>query len=437
MEWWLVLLLIVVGLAFLFILGVPIGFAFLSINIIGVVLLWNGSSGLNQLTLNMFNSVAKFSLLPIPMFLLMGELMFRTGVGVKIFEAMAKWMGNIPGRLSLLTVGTGTLFAILTGSSAASAALLGSLLVPDMQKKGYSPHMSIGPILGSAGLATMIPPTALGVLLASLAAIPVGHFLIAIVIPGILLAVIFVVYIVIISMVRPEWAPSYDVEKYTLKEKLMDTFKYILPLGAILFLVLGVIILGVATPTQSAVLGALGTIVLAIGYKSFSWKVLWESLMGTLNTTGMIFIIIIGSTTFGQILSYTGVTQSLVQIISSIDTQPIVILILIQLILIILGCFMEPLSIMMITLPVLMPISQALGFDPIWFCVIILLNMQMATMTPPFGMDLFAIKGVVPSTITMSQIYKAALPFVGLNIILMILLIIFPSLSLWLPSFLN
>ncbi|ARF17101.1 C4-dicarboxylate ABC transporter permease [Sporosarcina sp. P3] len=436
MEWWGVLVLVFSSMFVLFMIGLPIAFSFLTINIVGVIILWNGEAGLNQLILNMFSSVSKFSLLPIPMFILMGEIMFRTGLGFKVFDAVGKWFGNLPGRLSIVAVGSGTLFSVLSGSSVASTALLGSLLVPDMQKKGYSPAMTVGPILGSAGLATMIPPTALGILLASLASIPVGHFLFAIVIPGLLLAIIFVLYIVIRCYLQPELAPVYDVEKVTLSEKLIGTVKYILPLGVIVFLLLGVIILGFATPTQSAVLGALGTIVLSCFYGGLTWGKFWDSLTGTLRSSVMIFMIIIGSTTFSQILSYTGVTQGLVQLVGNLDFQPIIILIIIQVVLLILGCFMEPLSIMMMTLPVLMPIANSMGFDPLWFGAIMLLNMQVATITPPFGMDLFAMKAVIPKdSISIKEIYIAVIPFIILNLAIMGLMIMFPSLTLWLPSF--
>ncbi|AXI00216.1 TRAP transporter large permease [Sporosarcina sp. PTS2304] len=436
MEWWSVLALVFGSMFFLFMIGLPIAFSFLTINIVGVILLWNGEAGLNQLILNIFSSISKFSLLPIPMFILMGEIMFRTGLGFKVFDAVGKWFGNLPGRLSIVAVGSGTLFSVLSGSSVASTALLGSLLVPDMQKKGYSPAMTVGPILGSAGLATMIPPTALGILLASLASIPVGHFLFAIVIPGLLLAVIFVLYIIIRCYLQPELAPAYTVEKVSLTEKLLGTVKYILPLGLIVFLLLGVIILGIATPTQSAVLGALGTVVLSYFYGGLTWSKFWDSLSGTLRSSVMIFMIIIGSTTFGQILSFTGVTQGLVQLVGNLQYQPIVILILIQIVLLLLGCFMEPLSIMMMTLPILMPIANAMGFDPLWFGAIMLLNMQVATITPPFGMDLFAMKAVIPKdSISMKEIYKGVVPFILLNLAVMVLMIIFPSLTLWLPSF--
>lgn len=434
MEWYIVLPLIFLALIILFAMGVPIIFSFLIIDIIGVYLLWGGQTGLEQLSLNMFKSVSVFSLLAIPMFLFMGEIMFRTGIGSQVFNALGKWMGRIPGRLSILAVGSGTLFAILCGSSVATTSLLGSLLVPEMDKHKYKPAMSIGPITGSAGLAILIPPTALGVLMATLAGVPVGTFLIAIVIPGIVLAVILALYIIIRCSINPELAPKYEVQTYSMKEKLTDFFKYIFPLGFIVFLVLGVIILGVATPTQSAVLGAVGTTILAIAYRKFSWELLWESLTGTARMTVMILMIMVGSATFSQILSFTGVTQGLVQTVTSLDLSPIMLIILIQLVLIILGCFLEPMSIMMMTLPVVMPIVGAMGIDPIWFCVIFLINMQMATMTPPFGMDLFAIKAAAPQY-KMGQIYRAITPFILLNLLLITLIIAFPSLATWLITF--
>lgn len=437
MEWWLILLLIFGSMFLLFMIGLPIAFAFLTINLIGALLLWNGESGLNQLILNLSSSVSNFSLLPIPMFILMGEILFRTGIGVKVFEAVGKWFGRLPGRLSIVAVGSGTLFSVLSGSSVASTALLGKLLVPDMQQKGYKNEMSVGPILGSAGLATMIPPTALGILLASLASIPVGHFLLAITIPGFVLAAFFFVYVIIRSYLKPSLAPVYDVESNPLSEKLIDTVKYILPLGIIVFLLLGVIVLGIATPTQSAVLGAIGTIILSYFYGGLTWRSIWDSLTGTVKSSVMIFMIIIGSTTFGQILSYTGVTQGFVEVAAGLEFHPIIILILIQVILLVLGCFMEPLSIMMMTLPILMPISSTLGFDPLWFGTIMLLNMQMATITPPFGMDLFAMRGVTKGTVTMVEIYKAVIPYLFLNILLMALMILIPGLTLWLPSFIQ
>lgn len=438
MEWWLVLILIFGGVIVLFATGLPVAFAFLVINVVSAFILWNGIAGIEQLTLNMASSIANFNFLTIPMFILMGEIMFRTGLGEKVFDALGKWFGRLPGRLSVITVGNGALFSVLSGSSVATTVLLGKLLVPDMLKKGYSKQMTLGPILGSSGLAIMIPPTTLGILLASIAQIPVGKFMFAIILPGILLAVIFLVYIVLRSYLQPHLAPAYDVEKVPLSEKIVDTMKYILPLGIIVFSLLGVILLGIATPAQSAVLGAIGTIVISYFYGSLNVKTLWDSVTGAFTSSVMIFMIIVGSTTFSQVLSYTGVTQNIVSLVNGVEAHPILILIFIQIVLLALGCFLEPLSIMMMTLPILMPISNALGFDPLWFGAIMLLNMQMATTTPPFGMDLFAMKGVVEGTdITMNDIYKSVIPFLLLNLLCMAIMILFPSLTLWLPSFLD
>lgn len=436
MDWWVVLSIIFGSMAFLLLMGVPVAITFLLIDIVGVYFLWGGSIGLKQLVLNMFESVSAFSLLPIPMFLFMGEIMFRTGMGLRVFDTLSKWMGKVPGRLSLMSVGSGTLFAILCGSSVASTALLGSLLVPEMNNRGYKNAMSVGPILGSAGLAILIPPTALGVLLASLGGFPVGDFLVAIVLPGVLLALSYILYIVIRCMLQPDLAPSYEVEQYTLREKWIDTLKYIFPLGFILFLVLGVIILGIATPTQSAVLGAVGSLILAACYGQLNFKVFRESLEGTLRVTGMIFLIMAGSMAFSQILSFTGATQGILNAVKVLDLSPISMLITIQAILILLGCFMEPLSIMMMTLPLLMPIAALYEFNPLWYGALILLNMQMATATPPFGMDLFAMKAVTPN-LRMGEIYRAVIPFLGLNLLVMAMMILFPWITLWLPSLMN
>lgn len=438
MEWWFILIFIFGGLIILFAMGLPVAYAFLTVNTIAAFLLWNGVSGLEQITLNISSSITNFTFVTIPMFILMGEIMFRTGLGDKVFEAVSNWFGRLPGRLSVVAVGNGALFSVLSGSSVASTVLLGKLLIPEMLKKNYSKQMSIGPILGSAGLATMIPPTALGILLASIASIPVGKFLFAIILPGVLLAILFLLYIVIRAYLQPNLAPIYDVEKVPLSKKLIDTLKYIIPLGLVIFLLLGVLLLGIATPSQSAVLGAVGTILLSYFYGGLTWRKLFDSLTGTFTTTVMIFMIIIASSTFSQVLSFTGVTQNIVGLVDNVAAHPLVILLLIQIILLILGCFLEPLSIMMMTLPILMPISQSLGFDPLWFGAIILLNMQIATITPPFGMDLFAMKGVLRDTrITMIDIYKSVTPFLILNLICLLLMILFPFITLWLPSFIQ
>ncbi len=339
--------------------------------------------------------------------------------------------------MSLLAVGGGTLFAALSGSAMAGAAMLGSVLVPEMEKRGYKKPMSLGPILGSGGLAIMIPPSALGVLLAALGRFSVGRFLIAIIIPGLIMAILYGTYIIGRCWLQPQLAPSYAVRPTSLLDKIRATLRYVLPLSSIVFLVVGLIFLGIATPTEAAALGALGCLVLAFIYRGLSWEILKISITGTLQVTIMMLMILTGSTAFAQILAYTGASQGLVEFALSIPLPPICVLIAMQIVLLIMGTFMEPLTIMMVTLPIFMPIVEKLAFNPLWFGAIMLLNMEMATTSPPFGLVLFVMKGVAPPGTTMGDIYKAGIPFLACDAVAMALMMAFPGLVLWLPGLMH
>jgi tripartite ATP-independent transporter DctM subunit len=434
MEWWITLLLVFLALMLLFLIGVPVAFSFLFINIIGVYVFWGGEGGLTQLIRSVYRSVATFSLLPVPLFVLMGEIMFRSGIAPRMMDTLDKWLGRIPGRLSLLAVGGGTLFATLSGSAMAGCAMLGSVLVPEMKKRGYKKPMTLGPILGSGGLAIMIPPSALGVLWASLSRVSVGGILVAIIVPGIAMAMLYAAYIIVRAIMQPELAPSYEFTPVPFSQKIILTCKYVLPLGSIVFLVIGLMFLGVATPTESAAMGAVGCFMLVFIYKGWDWKAISTSVSDTLKITVMMFMIMTGAMAFSQILAFSGASSGLVKLAAGLNLPPLAILIFMQIILIFMGTFMEPLTIMMVTLPIYMPIVKALGFEPLWFGTIMLINMEMATTTPPFGLVLFVMKGVSPPDTTMGDIYKAGLPFLVCDAVAMGLVMIFPSLALYLPS---
>ena len=437
MEWYWILGLIFCALMGLFLIGVPVAFAFLFINIVGVYLLWGGEAGLSQLVLSVYRSVSTFSLLPVPLFILMGEVMFRAGIAPRMMDTLDKWLGRIPGRLSMLAVGGGTLFSTLSGSAMAGCAMLGSVLVPEMEKRGYKKEMSLGPIIGSGGLAIRIPSGALGVLLASPSRISVGGMLMAIIIPGVIMAVLYGGYIVLRAWLQPELAPIYEIERVPLRQKLILTCRYVLPLGTIVFLVIGLMFIGVATPTESAALGALGCFVLVFIYRGWNWEVIRGSIAATLRITVMMFMIMTGAMAFSQILAFSGASSGLVSLAGGVDLPPIMILIFMQIILIFMGVFMEPLTIMMVTLPIYMPIIKTLGFDPLWFGTIMLINMEMATTTPPFGLVLFVMKGVAPPDTTMADIYRAGFPFLVCDAIAMGLIMAFPALALYLPGLMS
>jgi len=412
----------------------PVAFSFLLVNIVFMFLFWGGQAGLEQLIESLFVSVASFTLLPIPLFIIMGEVMFRSGVAPRMMDALDKWLGRLPGRLGLLAVGGGTLFGTLSGASMASTAVLGSVLVPEMEKRGYKKPMSLGPILGSGGLAIMIPPSNLAVLLGAVGEISVGRILIAIIIPGLLMAILYATYIIMRCRLQPSIAPAYDIIPPSLSDKLISTVRYVLPLGFIVFLVVGLIFLGVATPSEAAATGALGTFILAAFYRKLSWDVVKKSVSSTLQVTVMMFMIIAGATAFSHVIAYSGASHGLVQFAMALPLTPVLIIAAMLAVSIFLGMFINLLAIIMLTLPLFIPVVHALGFDPVWFAVIFLLTLEMGATSPPFGLSLFVMKGVAPAGTTMGDTYRAALPFLGCDLIVLVVLLAFPTIALWLPN---
>lgn len=434
MEWPLILLIIFGTLVILMATGMPIAFCFMLINVVGVYAFFGGIAGLEQLILSIYSSLATFVLLPVPLFILMGEVTFQSGLGANIIDIVDKWLGRLPGRLSLLAVGSGSLLSALTGASIASTSLLGSVLVPEMEKRDYKKAMSIGPILGSGGLAIMIPPSSLAVLLGAIGEISVGKVLVAIVVPGLVMAVLYAIYIIGRCWLQPSIAPAYETPPVPLSEKIIATAKYVLPIGFIFFLVVGVIFMGVATPSEAAATGTLGVFIMAFLYRRLSWEVVKKSIAGTLKISGMVLLIIAGAQAFSQILSFTGASQGLVELATGLPVTPLIIVIMMQVIILFMGGFMEVVAIMMITLPIFVPTILVLGFNPVWFAVLVLINIEMAMTTPPFGINLFVMKGVAPRDTTMGDIYRAALPFLGCDLVAMALTIAFPAVALWLPG---
>ena len=442
MEWFEALFFLLGMILFFMALGIPVALAFLAANMIGAVIFMGGrgtldvqaARGIGQLANNAIPTITSFNLMPVPMFLLMGEIFFFTGLANRMFSAVDKMMGRLPARLSFVTVAGGTAFATLSGSSMGSTALLGSLMVPDMQKRGYKKHMAIGPILGTGGLAMLIPPSALAVLLGTLAELDIGALLIAGILPGLMLAVFYCILILAMALLDPDAAPSYEPEHTSLAEKFRLVFLDILPMVSVVLGVILAIMYGIATPSESAAFGCLGVVLLAACYRCLTWDGLVKSVTGALKVTTMALLIIFGSATFSALLAFSGASSGLIRWATSFDLSPTTMLLMMFVILLILGMFMDQLSMMLLTVPIFFPLAQSLGFDLIWFAVIILLALEISFTTPPFGLLLFVMKGVSPPGTTMRDIYVAALPFMGCAVILVILLIFFPGIALWLPS---
>ena len=433
MEWYAALGLLLGTIVLLMAIGMPVAMAFLAANIIGAWVFMGGDKGITQLLNNGLGSLTKYALVPIPLFLLMGEIFFHTGLGGRMFSAIDKLMGKLPGRLSYVTVIGGTAFSTVSGSSMGSTALLGSLMVPEMDRRGYKKHMSIGPILGTGGLAIIIPPSALAVLLATLAQIDVAALLIAGIIPGLVLALFYIGMITIQTRLDPTAAPAYDMSPLSKSTRLRLLCTDVIPMVSVMVIIIALMINGIVTPSEAAAFGALGVLILATIYRCLTLDVMKKSITGTLRVTLMAYLIVFGSATFSQLLAFSGASRGLINWATGFDLDPIAMLLVMFAVLLILGMFMEQISMMLLSVPIFFPLAQTLGFDPVWFGLIMLLALEISFTTPPFGLLLFVMKGVSPADTTMRDIYLAALPFIACSLLVVALLIAFPQMALWLP----
>ena len=416
-------------------IGLPAAFSFFAINVVGAWHYLGGEAGLAQLVRNGVASITNFSLTPIPFFVLMGEVLFHTGVAMKAIDAISRLIRGVPGRLAVIAVVAGTVFSAISGSTIATTAMLGSLLLPEMLRRGYHPSLATGPIMAIGGVDMLIPPSALAVLLGSLAGISISHLLVAGIVPGLLLAAGYVLFILVRTGTDPTLAPAYEEQdRSTGWERWRPLVVYVTPLVLIFVAVIAAMAAGWATPTESAAIGAVATVVVAWVYRSVTLQNLMKALLGSAAISGVILFIIVGATTFSQVLTFSGATNGVVSAIQGASFGPWGVLIGMMLILLVLGCFIDQVSMMLLTLPFFMPLVQHYGFDPLWFGVLFLIGMQLGLLMPPFGMLLFVMKSVAPKQITIGQIYRAVLPYLVFGVLMLVAVMLFPMLAMWLPG---
>jgi tripartite ATP-independent transporter DctM subunit len=434
MSWQAAAWLMLGGSTALLFLGLPVAFSFLVINLVGALLFLGGEAGLTQFARNSVGSVASFSLTPIPLFILMGEVLFHTGLAVKVIDGVERLIRQVPGRLAVVAVVAGTVFSAISGSTIATTAMLGSLMLPVMLARGYHPTMATGPLMAIGAVDMLIPPSALTVLLGSLSGISISGLLIGGVVPGLVLSLAFVIYIIARVKLNPSLAPKTAFTEYQGWQKLRPFVQYVIPLVSIFVVVVASMSAGWATPTESAAIGAFFTMLLAALYGALSVKNLVAALRGTAAISGMILFIIVGATTFSQILSFSGASNGLVELISSLGLSPLAVLAAMMLLLIFLGLFVEQVSMMMITLPIYMPLVAKYGFDPVWFGVMFLICMQLGLLLPPHGLLLMTMKGVAPPQVRMGHIFQAVLPYIAMSLLVLALVFFVPAVALWLPK---
>ena len=436
MVWWGILSTGLVLLLATFMTGAPIFVAFLLINITGVLIVL-GQPGFGMVANSIFETTNIADLSAIPLFILMGELLFRSGTIDVLFDSVDKLVGRVKGRQYVLCIALSTIFGALSGAAMGVAAMMGRTLYPGMTGRGYDSKLSIGAILAGASLAPIIPPSVLVIIIGTLANVSIAGLLIAGILPGLMLSSMFLVYT--LGRVRMNPALSgetgdEDVPAVSLGEKVRAVIR-VSPFAIIIFCVMGFILLGVATPSESAATGVIGAMVTAAYYRRLSWKMFSESLSSAAFITSMILIIMASSKMFSQLLAFTGSTGQLTQVVTTLDLSPYVMLFIMMLIPFIMCMFIDQIALMLVMIPIYQPLLGTLGFDEIWFWLLMLLNVTVGGITPPFGYTIFAFKGAA-SGVPLGEIFGATWPFVGLFLVGMFIIAAFPGLATWLPAFL-
>jgi tripartite ATP-independent transporter DctM subunit len=478
MAWYAALTLLLGTVCTAMFLGLPVAFAFFAANVLGTALFIYGDIGLVMMPMEFHNAI-KFTLAPIPLFLLMGEVLLHTGVAFKAIGAIDRLIARVPGRLAVVSIAGGTVFSSLSGSTIANTAILGSVLLPDMTRRGYHPTISMGPIMAVGGIAMLIPPSALAVLLASLAEQSVAQLLIAGIVPGVLMALLFVGYVILRCKLNPSLAPAYDPDESALDEPVTLTVRlgsrvlacysyegagrrllnrvlpfmlYILPLMIIFVVVVGSIFFKIAAPTEAAALGCIAALAACYFFKLFNSTIavsgvdgaqfglreVFKALVETAKINTMILFIIAGSLVFSQALSNSGATDGLLQAIGTLDLTPLAVVIMMMMVLLFLGAFMDQVSMLLLTLPFFLLGSQSLqvvyNIDVIWLMVLMLITMEISLLTPPFGLLLYVMKGVAPFDVTLMAVVRSALPFIVIELLVLALLVAVPAVATWLPA---
>jgi tripartite ATP-independent transporter DctM subunit len=430
MEWWALLSLIFAALLVLIMIGIPVAFA-LGILSLALVLIFLGPNQLIVFSTTAFGQIDNFALVAIPLFIFMAEVILHSGVSTDAFDMLSKWTSRLPGGLAVAAQLTCTLFASVCGASTATAAAVGSIAVPEMMSRGYDKRLTCGSIAAGGALGALIPPSIYMIIYGTLVEESIGQLFMGGVIPGLMLSGMFIALIVIRCAFRPGLAPL--AQEVTWADRWRSLYK----VWAILFLaaaMLAAIYFGIATPSEIAGVGCFLALAIGFAYRRLTWTALKGAFLSTCRITCFIGWILVAATVFGYILSFLQLPQQLSEWLVAQSASPYLVILGINILLIFLGCIMDPAGILLVTIPILVPVIKALGFDPVWFGVMFVVNMELAQITPPLGLNLFIIKSIAPPEVTLKDILIGAWPFMVLDLVGLALVIIFPQIILWLPS---
>lgn len=418
------------GLLILLLLGVPVVFALGSITVV-LTYLAEGPDSLYTVATTTYQQITSPTLMTIPLFLIMGNFLVKSGISERIFNGLNCWLSGVRGGLAIVSIGVCVSLA-MCGGFGPGILTMGLVAVPAMLKHGYSKNIALGSVMAGGVLGEIIPPAIIMIIFAFIARISIGKLFFAGLVPGMILALLYVCYIVVLGFVNPKALPRTDME-VTWNMRFRAFLDIFMP-SMLVVLVLGSILFGIATPTEAAGVGAIGSIVICALYRKLNLEVIQEACQATLKLTGMVLWILIPATLFGVFFSSIGAQDMIMEMIEGLDVNRYVILLTMQLILLLFGMFMDDYAVVTICAPIMLPIAILLGFDPIWFSILFILNMQVAYMTPPFGWALIMMKGVAPSNVTTGDIWRSVPPFVLIQLFVLLLVMFFPGIATWLPD---
>lgn len=409
---------------------VPIGVAMMLCGVGGLAMIIGLVPSLSLFGTTVMQSVVTYDLSIIPLFILMGALASRSGLSQELYDAFNAWLGGFRGGLALATVGACGAFAAICGSSVATAATMSKVALPEMKKYRYSDSMATGSVAAGGIIGILIPPSVILVLYGLLTESSIGDLFIAGFLPGILTILVFMIVISIVTRLNPKSGPAG--KKSAWKQKLNATLKT-WAITALFATVIGGIYFGVFTPTEAAGVGAFGALFIAFSRKRLNREMMKETLLETGQTSAMIFTILIGAITLNNLVIFSGLANALADFVSGLDMSPATVMLIILLMYLIMGCFLDALAMILLTVPIFYPIVLDLGYDPIWFGIIVVMVVELGLITPPIGMNVFVIKGMVQS-VPLVSIYKGVLPFVIGQMVLIIAVFLIPEIALWLPE---
>lgn len=424
-------IMLVLGMLLVFAAGLPVAFGLIGVAMIFGIILW-GPQSFGVVATSSISALDSFLLIAIPLFIFMGMILQKSGVGDAMFRAIHVWTGRLRGGLAMGAIVICTFMAAMVGIVGAGIMTVGTIAVPAMLKRGYNKYMSFGTIMAGGALGMLIPPSVNMIVYSSITKVSIGRMFAGGILPGLLLSGLYMTYIGIRCWLNPAMGPAAPPEERgSWKERAIVSKDMILAV-LLIMMVLGSIFFGLATPTEAAAMGGLGAVIVTLIYRNFGWGVMKAASMETMKLTGMLMWIIIGATVFSSFYMIMGARNLLEGLV--VGVQPWMVIIMMQLSLFLLGTLMDDTVIVLITAPLYVPMAVSLGFDPVWFGVLMIVNLQMAVLTPPYGFALFYFKAIAPPGTTMTDLYRSIIPFIGLQLICLIICMLFPQIITWLPG---